>query len=120
MKTIFTLVLIAFWSFSTQAQTKGTPIKKEVKETKTVSKHDKKMESLTTQLDMNDTQKANVSKTIKAFDQKTLEVNSSNLSAEEKKKQLKQIITQKEKNIESYLSKEQFENYKKLKAKSSL
>lgn len=108
MKLIFTFIVIAFLSFTAQAQQNG------------VSKHDKKIEFLTTQLNMDNTQKANVSKTIKAFDQRVVEVNTSNLSAEEKKKQLKQITTQKEKNIESYLSEKQFENYKKIKTKSSL
>lgn len=101
MKALFTLILITFLGFTAQAQ-------------QTISDHDKKMETLSTQLSMDDTQKANVSKTIKVFDQKTAEVNASNLSTEDKKEQVQKIVAQKEKNIKSYLSEEQFKNYKKL------
>ncbi len=120
MKAIFTLALITLFAFTVQAQQKESPKKKQTKEVQKFSTHDKKMESLTKELKMDDTQKANVSKTIKAFDQRISEINTSNLSADEKKKRLTKIVTQKEKNIESYLSKEQFSSYKKLNTTSNL
>ena len=107
MKNILLLAVITFLGITT-AQAQQSKVSEE------------KMESinlLAEQLNMTEKQKASVAKTIIAFDASKENVWQSTASEADKKAKVEKIEIQKNKNIQSYLTEEQYAQYVKLKKK---